>query len=253
MNLNSNIIEFKKRKEKKRTNNFKLLLFIGVIVLILLMSFKSSLFNISIVEIEGINHYTEEEIYEIIGMGNKTNIFELMFRDNVKHMEYDAFISNIDIKYSLPNSISINVKERKIIGYVPYMGTYLCLDKDGLILEDTPYIEGSYPLIEGLQFDEFSVGQVLQTKDKESFVCMLQLVQAFEKYRILGEIQKVNLYDCNNIILETNTIKANFGNIDEFDKKVNILSQAISKIPTSKKGIIDLQDVDKPIVFKNYG
>ena len=252
MNLDSNVIEFKKRQEKTRTNNFKLLLFIGVIVLILLMLLKSRLFNISMVEIEGINHYSEEEIYKIIGIDNKTNIFELMVRDNVKHMEYDAFISNIDIKYSLPSSISINVKERKIIGYVPYMGTYLCLDKDGLILKDTPYIEGEYPVIEGLKFDEFSVGQVLQTKDKESFICMLQLVQAFEKYEILSKIQKVNLHDCNNIILETNTIKANFGNIDEFDKKVNILSQAISIMPTSKKGIIDLQDPDKPIVFKNY-
>ena len=143
-----------KRKRKKFFNvkTFGIILILIISVGGILFSPLFSIKNINITEME---KYTESEMCEKLNLNKGENIFSFVLSNHKKTLKNDQYIEDIDIRMVLPDTIEIKVSERKVRGYVPFMGSYLYIDEYGRVLDVQDSYKTNLPIVEGLEFDSF--------------------------------------------------------------------------------------------------
>ena len=140
--------------EEKRSK--KPFLIGAAVVLILLGGIAvSPVFAVKEIGSEGAKHFTTSELSETIGLSEGSNCLLFGAHRAEKKLEENPYILEADIKRKLPDTVQICIKERQIRGYVPYMGTYLYIDKNGLVLDAQDVIDCPAPVVKGLVFDHF--------------------------------------------------------------------------------------------------
>lgn len=247
----SKVIKLKKKKDTKKNTKGKAL-FLVLCILIFLLIFSSPIFKIKHVNVQGNSRYSEEEIKNKIGINNKKNILLYYLSTGGQFKDIDPYIQHIQLRVKFPNQLIVDVLERRPVGYVPYMGTYLSIDKNGQVLAVVKEIEESIPVIEGLQFQSFTVGEVLNLENKKIFLIVQQLSQILQKYDLLSTIEGINIMDVSYIYLNTENIHVLLGNEDELDQKIEILQKIMEDLSDNEKGVLDLRDIHGPVVFKEY-
>ena len=122
-----------KRKKRKIKFFIKLgifLLLCGLIVFLL----KSPLFDVKEFTVEGNSYYTDDEI---LVMGNcKTggNIFiGTDVRDIKSRLEKDAYMASVKVKRILPDTIKIQLDERRQVAAIVYGEKYVVVDGSGTV------------------------------------------------------------------------------------------------------------------------
>ena len=155
----------RERKRKKSKLSLLLKLLITVAVLAGLYFFaSSSYFNVTSFEVSGNSYYTEEEILIMGGCQTGGNIFWGSDVGQIRErLERDAYMEKVKIRRALPNTIKIELTERKQVAAVVYDDNYAVIDEDGLVLRKSS-VAPHLPLIQGLtitrklgRFVEFSV------------------------------------------------------------------------------------------------
>lgn len=226
------------------------LLCILMITIGLLFILLSPTFRVKNVTISGNKSFSEEEVKNLVGLGKNTNIFQFMLNnmgnsgDSLSH-----YIDRLNVIIQLPNSVKINIEERNVIGYVPYSGAYLCIDGRGRAVDSTLFIERQVPIILGVGFDDFQLGQVLKAHNQGTYDSLVKLASFLVKYELLGKIIKIDMSNIENIRLYTNETEVLLGGIENLNDKVNSLA-AIIKQQKDLKGILDISDLKRPIVLK---
>ena len=162
----------------------------------------------------------------------------------------DTYIESCNIVKKLPNTLDIEIKERKVRGYVPYMGSYLYIDEYGRVLDiKTSYIE-QLPIVKGLNFNEFKIGEILNVDNKDSFEVVVRISQMMTKYELLDFVVSIDVSNPNDIHAYSNNIEVLLGDISDYDRKIRTMSEIIKQIPKEDRGTLDLRDMSKPIIFK---
>ncbi|MFQ9801405.1 MAG: cell division protein FtsQ/DivIB [Clostridia bacterium] len=95
---------------------------------------NSSFFAISQVTVEGNQQVTKETIMDNLNIVEGTNMFRYLLNNWKADHTMDPKIDTADVYLNWPNAITVQVTERTTVGYVPHMGTYLCVDKMGMCL-----------------------------------------------------------------------------------------------------------------------
>ena len=143
----------RKRGKRKKKNYF---LNFSITVLVALgayyMAFHSGVFDVKKIETEGNIHYTDAQISELSGIKRGDNIFKTRVAAVARKLEEDPYIRKADVKWVLPDGISIIMDERKESVLVPYDEGYAIVDYDGVVLRLTreylrmPVIVGLTPI-----------------------------------------------------------------------------------------------------------
>ena len=135
-------------------------------------------------------------------------------------------------------------------GYIPYMGAYLYIDDEGRVLEIKSSYTEPLPLIKGLSFDEFTLGQVIETDNPEALDVMVRISQAMTKYDLLDLVVELDVSDPDQIKAYVNQVEINLGDISDYDAKIRTMAEIIREIPEQDRGTLDLSDLSKPLVFQ---
>ena len=152
MDKNKNIAKNKKKKKKNIKRIIILLIFcilLGIVIFLL----NSSLFRISVIEINNNVKVTKEELEEIANFNSYKNIFWI----NSKKIENEiksnnAYIENVNISRKLPNTAVITVKERVPKYMLQFADSYVYINNQGYMLEvSTENI--NLPIILGFKTD----------------------------------------------------------------------------------------------------
>ena len=106
------------------------------------------------------------------------------------------------------------------------------------------------PVVYGLKFDQFRLGELLDAKNKESFDVVVLISQMITKYELLNNIMEIDVNDPENITASINQIEIRFGSIENCEQKMAYLAQILSTIPEKDRGVLDLSDMSRPIVFR---
>ncbi|HOQ16540.1 MAG TPA: FtsQ-type POTRA domain-containing protein [Defluviitaleaceae bacterium] len=220
----------------------KILLFIGMLVVLFLLLFSSPLFSIHHINIYGNDHYSKEEIIAMIGVNKGDNIFLFNKKAGEKILNEDVYIESASIRIIWPDTVEIKVDERKLVGYVPYLGTYLYIDKDGRVLESCKTYDKNLPIVEGLEFDYFQVGEIIPAKNKNALDVVAIMSQMMLKYDMLQDVVKVSVSDPENIHIYVRNLDVSIGSVEDFDKKIQWLVQIMDIYDMGK---LDLRNVDK--------
>ena len=163
------------RAIKRKKRRIKFVVKLGVFLL------KSPFFNVKNFRVEGNSYYTDEEI---LVMGNcKTggNIFIGIDTGDIRsRLEKDAYMSSVKVKRVLPDTVKIQLEERKQTAAIVYGEKYVVVDGDGVVLRKTGVMP-EITVLKGLTISKLSVGEKVETEEKVLLRQTLQMLSVMEK------------------------------------------------------------------------
>lgn len=224
------------------------IVFFSLIVLSVLI-LMSPLFSVKTLTIEGNERFSDGEIMTMGDVYEQMNIFLFLYRNPAKTLRQNHYIKSAEASVSLPDAATIDLIERKICGYVPYLGSYLYIDQDGYVMDAQPQTDDPCPTVVGLDFSEFAIGSNLTVENPASFDVVTTMSKLLLKYEFLDQIREINITDPEDIHFYVNNVDVSFGTIAEADKKIRIVIEAVKNIPAEDKGIFHIEDVDMSPYF----
>jgi cell division protein FtsQ len=231
---------------------FKYVILMFIICIFTAFFLSSSFFQIKFISVNGTNSVTREEIIKLSSIYYGENIFRINKRNSMKSIFQNPYVKAIKIKRVIPNKVIIDIIEREIMAYVPYVGSYINIDEEGMILEINPAIKHpDLPVVKGLKFDTFKVGEFLNVEDKEQFTTTTQLIKEIRAAEMLGLVSEIDVTNLSNIRLNIrDDIKANLGDGENMNYKINFAKSIIEDVKKQElKGTIEMSHNGNP-VFK---
>ena len=219
--------------------------FVGIcVVLTIILLLFLPVFHITDYTVTG-NEQVSEETILAAARDNNDNIFAYSKRRTEKALKKNNYIAAVNIIKHYPREIEIQVTEHKIRGYVEFTGSYLYLSDGGLVVDVKSEIDYPAPIITGLKFDTFTVGETLKTDNPEAFDAMIELSTLFGKYQLMNDILKVDISNPSDIRFYCGNVQVIYGENDGSTGRILTLIEILKKLDTSIPGTLDLT-LDKP-------
>ncbi|MCI1931092.1 MAG: FtsQ-type POTRA domain-containing protein [Clostridia bacterium] len=233
-------------RNKKQKKIHVILIVLAATVVFLL----SPVFNIKKMNITEMQKYSYDEICEMTGLSNGKNIFLINRFKVLNTLKNDPYVEKAKLTYKLPDTVNLTITERKVRGYVPYMGSYLYIDENGRVLEVNSKKNNKLPVVDGLKFKGFVLGEKIDADNKDAFDIMVTIAQLITKYNLLDMTVDIDVSDTANIKAQVKNVEVNLGDFTNIDQKIRVMAQVIGKLKDNDRGTLDLSDLSKPIIFR---
>ncbi|WP_192930105.1 cell division protein FtsQ/DivIB [Alkaliphilus pronyensis] len=197
--------ESKKRIRRRIRGTFSLILILIVFLLWGIYGLlQSDLMNVKVLEVSGNSICSEEEVINVSQMIFNRNIFKYDLKDIKAKVESHPYIKVATVNRKLPNTLIINVKERKEYAIISYMGSFLYVDMEGVVLKiSDSYLSNELPLITGLKIESLELGKRIIATEDTGLVNGLRLVEAAKLGDMLDAISEINIKEADNLRLIT--------------------------------------------------
>lgn len=244
---------FLKRKQKLTAKSMLFLLLLAVAAGGILFS---PVFSIQTIEATELERYTKSELCAKINLSEGMNLFAFNGFSAKKKLLADSYIEDVKIKRRIPNTIVLEIQERKVRGYVPYMGSYLYIDEFGRVLDVQTSFHKPLPVVKGLDFGgAWQAGELLAVKNQESFDVIVKIAQLMTKYSLLDIVVEIDVSDPGNITARVNKenvakVDIALGDVTDCDEKIRTMAEIMENIPEKARGFLDLRDLSKPLIFQ---
>ena len=128
-----------RRRRAPRGKRKKQYFFLNIIVLILVLAClylvgTSSIFDVKEFVIEGDRHFTTAQIIDMSGVQKGENIFTVRVSNAEERLEQDPYIKSAEVKWDLPDTITITLEERTEDILIESGEDVFVLNFDGTIL-----------------------------------------------------------------------------------------------------------------------
>lgn len=226
-------------------------IFIMVLIISIFGAFilSSDLFSLKNIYVTGNKTVPKDDIIRLSNLQYGQNIFRINKKKIVKNIFDSPKIKAIRIKRILPSSLSLDLVEREAVALIPYLGSYLCIDEEALIIEVSGISEKtSVPVVEGFAFNDFKIGEVLRIDNNEQLDIALKISKALKNSKLNEDVSIINLENLDSIMLTTRTgIRVYLCNND-IDYKIQLAKAIIEDLlKNNEKGIIDMRHDGNPI------
>lgn len=207
-------------------------------LLLLLCASVAVIFRIRTVDILGNDHYTEEEIRELV-MNDpySSNSLYLYAKYNYFHTEDIPFVDKIEVNLVSAGEVKIRVYEKSLIGYVEYLGTNLYFDKDGVVVERTSKIRNDVPRISGLTFQSLVLYQKLGVENDQIFNRILNVTQLLKKNQLAPD--KIEFKRNLDLVLHFSDVRVELGEGEHLEEKLGRLPQFLPELE-GKSGVLNM-------------
>jgi len=229
---------------------FKLAVLLFIICISIVFLLSSNFFRISNIIVEGNNNVSKEEIIRLSSIYYGQNIFQINKKKSMRNILQNPYSEYIKISRRLPRTVTIDIIERKPIALVPYVGSYLSIDKNGIILEvNTKISKKDIPIIQGLKFNNFKIGDKLNLEDKQQFDTTVNIINAVNKAEFVNEISGIIMEDIENLKMTTRKgITILLGNDNNIEYKVSFAKTMYDDASQKYlKGTIDIVHYGNPV------
>ena len=224
--IKNNNIKMKKKRKRKNPILFLIkwtsviLLLIGTIIFIL----TTPMFNIKNINISGIEHLTEEQVISLSELNKNENLFKNSKSKITSNIKQTPYVESVIIKRKLPDTIDIQIKERKRSYMLKFVNGYVYIDTQGYILEISEE-KLKLPIISGYKTEEdkISEGNRLITEDLENLNNVLKITNSLEEIDVAKEI--ITNIDISNkedytVYLESEKKTIHFGDASNLSNKI---------------------------------
>lgn len=189
----------------------------------------------------GSSHYSEEEVKEMILQGpfayNSVLAPILCSKDDAGDI---PFVDGFRVKQMNHNTIVISVKEKKPVGCIPYLDSYIYFDRNGIFIESSRERTEKVPFFDGIQVDNVIMNEKLPIKGKTILNTAVALSTIFQKNDMLPD--HIQFDESNQINLIYGDVTVQLGE-DKYleDKMARVF--AILPMISGKKGILHLESI----------
>ncbi|MBE5959411.1 MAG: hypothetical protein E7254_11195 [Lachnospiraceae bacterium] len=199
--------------------------------------------QIQSVKIEGNSQCTNEEIKEaILGKGIGNNVAIVWFKRKIGRKVEIPFVEKYDIDILSMNKIKITVYEKKIVGYVDYLGSYMYFDKDGIVVESSEEKIKGIPKVTGIDFDYILLYERLPVDNDQVFDLILTVTQTLQKYNLA--VKKIYISDNLEITVYKKNVKVYLGTEKDLSEKIATLSDMQEELKEFS-GTLDMSKLDR--------
>ena len=229
------------------------LIMISVITAILLF-LRLPIFFINDIEITGNSRLTDGDIKETMNIRDGDTIFFWNSPAARRRMLENNYVDcvEIDINYT-SRRVTIKIRERILSGYVEYVdGIFLYIDERGRVLDSaTSFIE-RLPVVVGLEFTEFTVGEPLKVNNPVSFDLVVTLAQLLNRYQMSQDIVRIDVSRPDDIHLFIKNIDVEFGDISGAEEKIRTVQAIMDEYlnDVDEGGFLNIRDINRPPRFK---
>lgn len=203
----SNYEEIKKKKLAKRKIKQALTSLLLVVVFVLWGIYallQSDFLNLKIIEVNGNDQLTQEEIVQVSKLVMERNLFKYNLEEIKERLISHPYVEEVEIERKLPNRIIISLKERVEYAIISYMGSFLFIDSQAVVLKiEESYLSQELPLITGAEFQSFTLGQRADIPNQEDLMMAIRLIEAARLTDLINNISEINVSEKNNIKLIT--------------------------------------------------
>ena len=143
-------------------------LVIGSVAVVVLAAavFFFTFFQVKTVEVIGNDHYTEDELKEKILKGSMTSnaiLAPLFYSKNAA--EELPYIESFNVRHSGRNKLIISVKEKIVVGCIPYLDSYVYFDSNGYFVEGSKTRDTKVAFFDGIQPKKVVMEEKLPIKE----------------------------------------------------------------------------------------
>lgn len=193
--------------------------------------------------IEGNEKYTDDEIINFIFKSKwDKNPYVIYYETKYGNQKTIPFVDQYDVEITSMHSIKIKVYEKKIIGYVTYMGSNMYFDKDGTVVESSTEILEGIPKVTGLSFDSIVLYEYLPVGNDEVFNLILDTTQILQKYEIA--VDKIYISNNKEVTLYMGDVKVELGTNEDMNDKIRSLNDIMPNL-TGLSGTLDIREYDE--------
>jgi cell division septal protein FtsQ len=242
-------------RTKKSISKLQITLAVAAVAVIAALLLNSPFFNINAVEFSGNSIVSEEQIKGKLGFGAERplNYFLLNKKSCEELIAKIPYIKSVSVAKIFPDKLLVSVVERTVRCYVEYtnMDMFLLIDEEGMVLEVHSYMRLKLPLVVGLSYNSFSVGEYLNADDAENFNNVVIISRLFEKYEF-DDLLKIDVSDKNEIHLFIKGVDVKFGSLEDADRKISTLKLEIQNLEQrfdDMRGFLDISDINSPDTF----
>ncbi|MCL1786973.1 MAG: FtsQ-type POTRA domain-containing protein [Defluviitaleaceae bacterium] len=228
-----------------RGKKFKIAVAIAGLALAILLFLLSPVFHIQTVVIQGNNRVGRADIETRLGLNVTSNIFLLNTTAARRRIMGNLYVGDVAFTRQLPGHLTVTVFERRPSAYVAHMGNFLVLDDFGRVLEVRQERREMLPLLEGLQFSRWNLGEVLAVENTVDFSNVVLYTQLLVQYGLIHDISHINVSDPSNIRILVNYLEFHVGGIVDADEKVRTIIEMLNNLPDASRvrGYVNLQDI----------
>lgn len=176
-------------------------------------------FHVAIKEIQGLHYVSESQVllrlseFEI----HNQNLFSIDLDDLRKSIEQIPWVSEALVQRTLPNKLSIQIKERQPIAFAKVDTASWLVDEEGVLLERNPEmgVQFDFPVIVGLEpgFDR----EILE-RNRRRLLRYQSLIQSLDENgaSLSKDLSEIYLNDPDNVsvILNDDTVLVHLGRND---------------------------------------
>ncbi len=233
---------FWKNKLKIQKKKVSVILFLVCVFLGMLLIALAAFFRLKTLHVTGCSFYTEDDIterFEKSVLDENTLIFYLKYK-YFKNVNI-PFVDGYELDFISPKEIHINIYEKSLISCIKYMGEYLYLDKDGVIVEISNKRMEDIPLVTGVSFQKMKLYDKLSVDDDSIFDTILDISLLIQRHKL--DIDKIYFNYNKEVTLYSGDIKVLFGKQKSYDVQIANLKNLLSLAEQKKlTGVLDMQD-----------
>ena len=233
-----------------RKKSIKILIALSVFVILIIGVLLCPYFYIKTINVIGNGIVSREEILKAASLSEgNTNLYAFNSFLSEDNLLKNPYIKTVSFSRHFPDTLDITIAERKPCGYIPYTNTFLFMDNEGRILDAKPAYTQPLPVVYGLNFTNFTLGEKLSVSNPDKLQTVVDLSKLMDLYDITEDVIRVDVSNPDNIHLYVNKIDVVIGEFTDVNWKIGALSEIIKKLSPNDKGILDISSPDKIPAF----
>ncbi|MCL2456918.1 MAG: FtsQ-type POTRA domain-containing protein [Defluviitaleaceae bacterium] len=227
--------------------------FICSITTVILIFLFSPFFYVETVIVNGNFRVSQQEINDFLEINEKTHLLLYNTRAAKKRFLQNTYVENVEFERVLPGRLYVNVEERRLTAFFEHsVGSFLFLDDFGRVLEVKTFFTEPLPILVGLQFTRFQIGEVLEVPDSAAFNVIVQYAQLLNQHGLIEKVSHINVNDSANIRIIVRNKEFNVGGVANADEKIRTIAAVLETMPNADliPGFMDLREVRKEYFFE---
>ena len=198
-------------------------------------------YSVKEVEVMGSSHYSEKEVKKMVLRGpaaSNSVLAPLLYtKDDVTDV---PFIEGFTVTQINRSTICISVKEKKPVGCIPYLDSYIYFDRNGVFIEGSKERDETVPYFDGIQVNQVIMNEKLPIKGKTVLNTAVALATIFQKNEMIPD--HIQFSESYEISLVYGDITVQLGKDEDLEEKMSRAIAILAQL-TGKKGILHMESV----------
>ncbi|MBQ7371667.1 MAG: cell division protein FtsQ/DivIB, partial [Blautia sp.] len=228
------------REKIRQIKPWKIITGLALLVFFIFAIFFFSYYKAETVEVLGNVHYTEDEVKEMVLRGAFASNTILAPRLCSREVRNVPYVDSFNVTRLGRHTLCINVKEKKLVGCVPYLDSYVYFDRNGIFVESSAGREKQVPYFGSLQLAYAIKYEKLPLKGSTVLNTAITLATIFQKNEMIPDT--IVFDQTYQIYLIYGDITVQLGKDENLEDKMARVIAILPKLE-GEKGILHMENV----------